>query len=193
MEDTLPQAMKSATEKEKDTTTTRKFGDLPLSLEENLNNTANMLKSIKTKDQRTFSSSMLLTMEFLMLNSMRSLLISEFKNWQNALEILQKNTENLSLKIQIYLKENSWTNFTKKELKREKTRNAGGVEEDLTLIKKINQKPNKKKRKRNHLKERKEYQRRKRKVTPRRKDQAHHLKNQNQWMLLKQSNKKELF
>ena len=99
MEDTLLQAMKSATEKEKDTTTTRKFGDLPLSLEENLNNTANMLKSIKTKDQRTFSSSMLLTMEFLMLNSMRSLLISEFKNWQNALEILQKNTENLSLKI----------------------------------------------------------------------------------------------
>ena len=95
--DTNLQAMKKV--QEKGTATTKKFGDLPLFLVENLNNTVNMLKNIKTRNPRMSSSNMLWTMECLKKSSMRNSLTSESKNYQNVLEIHLKNTESLSVRI----------------------------------------------------------------------------------------------
>ena len=73
MEETHLQAMKNVIEKEKDIFTTRRFGVLPLFLVDNPNNTVNMLKSIKIRDQKMSSDNMLWIMECLNKNLMKSL------------------------------------------------------------------------------------------------------------------------
>lgn len=78
---------------QEDTITTKKYGDFPLYLVVNLNNTLNSLKSMKNSDLKRLLDYMLKKMESLKKNFKRSSPTLDAKNYLNVLETLLRSTE----------------------------------------------------------------------------------------------------